>query len=919
MKQLRSLIHGLRALFGKERRGSELDEELRSYLDAATEYNMLRGMTREQARRVARVEMGSMETVKQKVWSAGWESKADSFVQDLRYAVRQLLKSPGFTTVAILSLALGIGANTAIFTLINTLLLKSLPVRDPQQLVSFGKADGGGILGGFNPGPVDIFSYDFYQRIGKDNDGFQDIAAYGSFPVQVSVRSGAAEAGPAKQSATRLVSGNFFSVLGADPVLGRALSPDDTRAPGSNAVTVISYRYWQQELSADPAVLGRTLNINGTLFTVVGVMPASFYGVDLDEESTDMWLPLTMQPQVMLSSSLIEPNGLFWLHFMARKAPGQNLVQTQAQVTTQWRQYMIDSQGSSMSADDRKQLAANFVSLQPGAAGVSHLRSDYEQPLSILMGIVALVLVIACANLANFLLARSASREREVTTRLALGSSRGRIVSQILTETMLLSFIGGAFGLLLAFWGTSVLIKFIIGSAEHTSLSARPDLHVLCFTTAICVATGLLFGIAPAMRVSRLGVSGALSSSTRTTGVNSARTSRLLPNTLVTAQIMLSLVLLVVAGLLLRTIRNLHNQDLGFDRSTVLLIRTNPKFAGYKPGAELNALYGRILTRFDALPGVRSAAIANGLPIARGHWGSPITILGRPVNPNEEVDTLLSRVTTGYFETLGIPLLRGRTIGPEDTASSLKAVVVNQTLANRYFPHGDAIGHSFTVADPAVVGAWQIVGIVQDSTYRKAGESVDPMAYLAVTQLTGDDNYANWIQVRTQGDPTQVAGEVRAALAGVDPNLPILDVKTISEVVDHLIDQQRLISQLSTFFSLLALSLACIGLYGVMTYNVVRRTNEIGLRIALGAPTGGVLWMIIKESLVLLLIGVAIGLPAAFAATRAVQSQLFGLKPYDPVTILAAIATIAAVTIASASLPARRATKIDPMIALRYE
>jgi predicted permease len=918
MSLLRNLTGGLRALFGKDRRSREMDEELRNYVEAAAEHNMRLGMSREEALRAAKVEMGSMETVKQKVWAAGWESTADSLWQDIRYGIRQLLKSPGFTIVAILSLALGIGANTAIFTLINGLLLKSLPVHDPQQLVSFGRADGGGILGGFNPGPVDVFSYDFYQRIQRSDDQFQDVAAFASFPTQVSVRIGSAAAGPATQAASHLVSGNFFSVLGAEPILGRTLAPTDADTPGRNAVAVISHRYWQQALAADPSVIGRSLNINGTLFTIVGVMPARFYGVDLNEVATDMWLPLTMQPQVMLQPSLIEPNGLYWLHLMGRSKPGVSMAQAQAWVNTQWRQFMIDREGANISKARREEIGRNFVNLMPGSAGVSHLRSDYAMPLAILMGIVVLVLLIACANLANFLLAKAAARERELTTRLALGSSRGRIVRQILTETMLLAFTGGALGLVLAFWGTRTLIRFIAGPAAHTALSPSPDARVLCFTTAICLLTGLLFGIAPAWRISRLSVSGALNTNARTAGGVGTRSGRLLPNILVTAQVTLSLVLLAVAGLFLRTLHNLHNQDLGFNRTSVLLLQTNPKFAGYQP-EQLNALYDRILTRIDALPGVRSATISGGLPMARGHWGSPITIAGRPTAPNEDVGTMLNRVSSGYFETLGIPLLRGRTIGPEDTATSQKSVVVNQAFADAYFPHGDAIGHTFTVGDPSVKGSWQIVGIVRDSTYSQAGEKPDPMAYLAVTQLTGDDNYAYWLQVQTQGDPDRMTGQVRAALAGIDPNLPILDVQTISEAVDHLIDQQRLISQLSSFFSLLALSLACIGLYGVMTYNVIRRTNEIGLRIALGAQTTVVLWMVMKESLLLLAIGIALGVPVTLAAGHAVQSQLFGLTAHDPATLLAAVFVIAAVTLASAFFPARRASRVDPMVALRHD
>jgi predicted permease len=381
---------------------------------------------------------------------------------------------------------------------------------------------------------------------------------------------------------------------------------------------------------------------------------------------------------------------------------------------------------------------------------------------------------------------------------------------------------------------------------------------------------------------------------------------------------MLSLVLLAVAGLFGRTLHNLRNQDFGFNRTNLLLVKTNPRFAGYKP-EQLNALYERILTRVQALPGVRSAALSGQLPIARGNWGSPITIIGRRVTPNEDVTTYLNRVSAGYFETLGIPLMRGRTIGPEDTATSLKAVVVNQTLANLYFPHGDAIGHSFTVADPAVKGTWQIVGIVRDAKFRAAAQEPEPIAYLAVTQLTEDVQYAYWLQVQSAGDPANLIGAVRAAFAEIDGNLPILEVQTIHETTEQLIGRQKLVSQLSSVFSGLALALSCLGLYGVMTYSVVRRTNEIGLRIALGAPGLDVLWMVLRESLVLLAIGIAVGVPAMLAACKAVQAGLFGVGPWDVTTLMAAVLIIATVTVVAAYFPARRATKVDPIVALRYE
>jgi predicted permease len=920
MALMRNLISGIRALLRRERRNREIDEELQGYVEAAVEEKVRRGMRREDAERAARVEAGSAAVVRHRVWSDSWESTVESLVQDVRFGVRQLLKSPGFSLVAILSLALGIGANTAIFTLINDLLLKSLPVYAPDQLVSFGKASGGGSLGSVSPGAVDMFTYDFYKQIEREHEPFDSVAAMGSFPMQVSVRRGAGESGAATQANGHLVSGTFFNVLGVEPMLGRAIHANDTLAPGGNAVAVISYEYWQHALSADPSVIGRTLTISGTLFTIVGVMPASFYGVELNEEMPDMWLPITMQREVMqqLQGSLLDPGGEFWLHMIARRKPGVSVTQAQAWVTTRLQHFLTDREGTTLSALRRQQIGTSYVPLVPIGAGISHLRDAYEAPLTVLMGVVVLVLLIACANLANFLLAKAAAREREFTTRLALGSSRTRIVRQILTETLLLAFTGGAVGLLLAFLGTRALITFVVGKDAHTALGATPDLHVLAFASAICVLTGVLFGVAPALRVSRMSASNALNASARTVGSSGGRSGRLLPKTLVVGQVMLSLVLLAVAGLFVRTLHNLRNQDLGFNRTKLLLVYTNPRFAGYKP-EQLNALYDRILTRVQALPGVRSAALSGWLPIARGNWGSPITIIGRRVTPNEDVSTYLQRVSAGYFETLGIPLLRGRTIDADDTGTSLKAVVVNQTLANLYWPHGDAIGHSFTVGDPSVKGTWQIVGIVRDSKFRAAANEPEPMAYLAVTQLTKDDQYAYWLQVQSAGDPAMLIGEVRAALAEIDPNLPILKMQTIEQQTEGLIDRQKLVSQLSSFFSLLALALSCIGLYGVMMYSVVRRTNEIGVRIALGAPRSGVLWMVLRESLVLLGIGIALGVPAMLAACQAVRAGLFGLGPWDVTTLAAAVLTIAAVTVVAAYFPARRATKVDPIVALRYE
>jgi predicted permease len=916
---LRSVFAGIKSLLRRGKRNAEIEADVRSFRESAVAHRMRGGMSREDAERAARAEIRSVETVRHNVWAAGWESLAESLWKDAVYGLRQVVRSPGLSVVAILSLALGIGANTAIFTVIDDLLLKQLQVRDPRMLVSFGDGSDGGVIASSSPGAYDIFPYDFYRHISWEQDELDGICAFASFPSMVSVRTGSSTGGPATQAQSHLVSGTFFSVLGAQPLLGRVLNADDSAIEGGNAVAVISHRYWQENLSADPGVIGRSITINGTSFMVVGVMPAAFYGVDLNEQAPDMWLPITMQPAVMMTPrSILNPDGLFWIHIMARRRSDVSVAQAQAWATTEFQRFLTDREGAQISPLRRQQISGTFIPLLPGGAGLSHMREQYQAPLTVLMIMVGLVLLIACANLANLLLAKAASREREFCARLALGSNRGRIVRQILIEALVLALIGGAMGLGLAFWGTRILIHFIDKGAARTALSATPDLRVLLFTFATCIVTAALFGIAPALRGSRANVAGALSANARSSGGTGASSYRLLPKALIVFQVTLSLVLLTVAGLLLRTLVNLRAQDIGLDRSNVLLVSTNPKFAGYQP-ERLNVLYDRILSRIDALPGVRSAGLSGGPPMSQGTWGSPIDLDGRPTPPNEDIDTLLNRVSTGYFETLGIPLLRGRTIQAVDSADAVKSAVVNKTFADRYFPNGDAIGHTFTIADPAAPGVWHIVGIVRDSKHRSPAEKPQPFAFVAVNQLKGDDQYAYWMQIRSVGDPAKITGEVRAALAEIDPNLPILETQTIDEQLDHLIDQQRFVSKLAGFFAVLALTLACIGLYGVMTYSVVRRTSELGLRMALGAPRAGLLWMVLRESLVLLAIGVALGVPLSVAASRAIKAGLFGVNPADPLTLIAAVLIMSAALLAGSYIPARRATKIDPIVALRYE
>lgn len=943
-----NLLGGIKSLFQKNRVERELDEELAGYLAASIEHKIGNGLTPAVARREALAELGSGNSVKHKIWSSRWESALDNLFHDLRIGIRSLRKSPGFTAVALVSLALGIGGNTAIFTLINQVLLRNLPVRDPQQLVAFGDSIFGGIAGGIELGGFGgYFPWDFARQLEEDPGPFQGIAAYGSFSNKASVRppnAGASQA--ALLTPVNLVSGNYFGVLGAQPLLGRTILPSDDATPGSGAVVVLSYRFWRQSFSSDPAIVGKTITLNGAPFEVVGVMPEAFHGFREELEPIGVWAPISMQPVVLQQPSMLLPHsGLYFLHIFGRLSPQAAtgkaaLAQSQNWVNQQVHAATRANEGASISQERQQEIERLSVPLVPAANGVSLIRSQYGDSLQILMAVVAVVLLIACANLANFLLARSVTRQREITTRLALGSSRARIVRQSLIETLLLSVVGGVVGLGFAFAATRSLIAFVSRGDADTAMSPAPNLPVALFTLGVSLMTALLFGLAPAVVASRLGDRGPLNTSTRT--AQGGRSSRFWSKTLVTAQVMLSLVLLVGAGLLIRTLSNLQNQDYGFERTHLLLADVNPKLAGYLPH-DTPALHQLLIERLSAIPGVRSVALSATPPISPGSWSSNIIPSGYTPAPKEDMFSILNRVSGQYFETAGIPIIAGRPITPADTASSLKVAVVSESIAKKYYPHGDAIGRDLTIGIDSVKGPWQIVGIARDT---KPGDprNTDPvsMTYIPLAQIDlfvpsenppgtpasssapaareeNQDRYANTILLRTTGDPAKTDTDLRNAVASVNPNLPLLRVTTIQDQVSSLISNDELISRLTTLFSLLALLLAAIGFYGVMSYNVVQRTSEIGVRIALGAQLQSVLWMVLRESLILLLIGVALGLPLTFAATRGIKSQLFGLSAVDPVTFAIAIAVVSGMTILATWLPARRAARVDPLTALRCE
>jgi predicted permease len=844
-----------------------------------------------------------------------------TLMQDLKYGIRMLLKSPGFTAVVVLSLGLGIGANTAIFTLIDAVMLKTLPVEKPEQLALFfdGSDEGTRISrGGMGTGERwRYYSCPLYEYLRDHNQFFQGICAFrlGEDRLSVSVEGARASSAQSAQKAIgHLVSGNYFSVLGVNVILGRTLSPEDDR-PGARPAAVISYGYWKSEFGGDESVVGKVADLNGTPFTIVGVTPPEFFGERL-RKAPDFWLPLATQPQVMLHDSYLNDSGVYWLDLMGRLKPGGTRQQAQAAATVQLRQYFSDLFGSHLSEDDRKEIAKSYVELGPGGPGISGLRLNYSQPLRILMAFVALVLLIACANVANLLLARAAARQKEISMRLALGAGRGRLIRQLLTESLIMATLGGVLGALLAAWGVEILVTKFAG--RTSPLNVHPDLRVLVFTLLVCALAAILFGLAPALRSTRVDLAPALKANTAAAGTLGRRWS--LGKALVSLQAALSLLMLFGAGLFVRTLQNLEAEDLGFNQQHVLLVSIDPRLAGYQP-AQLAPFYQQLLDRVNALPGVRSASVAAYSPLSGSSRSTDITVQGYTPPPGADTDVNVNVVGWKYFATAGMPMLLGREFGPQDTPTSPKVAVVNATVAHDFFGKGNPIGRRFGFGggDAKHSGDIEIVGVVADAKYRDVREKPQRMVFTPVLQAQGDEAYVSEVDIRTLGDPRAIASEVRGVINEINSSLSVTNVITLSEQVHDWFDEERTISELSSFFGLLALTLASVGLYGVMAYAVARRTSEIGIRMALGARSADVRWMVLREALLLVLAGVTIGVPAALTASRLVASMLFGLTPWDPLTISAATLVLVAVAVLAGYVPARRASRVSPMVALRYE
>jgi predicted permease len=834
---------------------------------------------------------------------------------DIRYGIRSLIKRPGFTSVAVITLALGIGANTAIFTLLNAVTFKPLPVTRPDELVVFNSDSGEGTSNG-DPyiGQWPRFSYASYQYFLEHDQSYQALSAFRSGESRVSVADVANKTAESQRASTHLVSGNYFNVLGVNAFLGRVLTAEDDK-PGAPPAAVISYGYWKKEWNGDQRIVNKEVLINGKSFSIVGVTPPEFFGIRV-RRAPDLWVPLVHQPQIEMRDSYFQNPRIFWLNFVGRLKSGVQIEQAQASANISLHQFLLAEAGSQPSDDYRASIANSFVKLAPGARGISGLRIAYSKALGMLMVIVGLVLLIACANVGNLLLSRAAARKAEISLRLALGASRYRIVRQLLTESFLLAALGGVCGILLAQWGVKVLVALV---AKTSPLDVQPDVWVLVFTAAASMFAGIAFGLVPALSASKTDLTTAIKEKSARTGRRRLRFG--LASTLVVAQVGLSMVLLAGAGLFARSLMKLQEADVGFNRDNVLLLSLDTRLAGYKP-AQLSALYRQVIQRMKELPGVQSATIATYSPISGHGRNSTVTVRGYTPRPDEDRDVNDFLIGPEYAKTLGVPLLLGREFDIRDTPASQKVAVVNQSFARSFFGGENPIGRRFFFGDeddPERGEELEIVGVIGDVRYDSAKEQPGRTAYRPILQVQESDAYSSNIEIRTTGDAASLTPMARAVLKQIDSRLPVYDVTTLREQLSGALQRETLVAELVSFFGLLALLLASIGLYGVMAHGVVRRTKEIGIRMALGAERRGIIWMVMRETLVLVLAGIAIGVPVALGAARLISTQLFGLSPSDPFSLIVSAFVLVGVASLAGFLPARKASKVNALIALRYE
>jgi predicted permease len=876
----------------RKEREWDLEREIRSDLELEAQEQREKGVPPKEAHDAARRAFGNATYLKEEVRQAwGW-TFLDRLQQDLVYALRGMRRSPGFTATAVLSLALGIAANTAIFSLIDAVMLRWLPVHDPQSLSQV-------ILLRPNAENLDTFTYPLVRALADHHEIFSNAAGFAGY--QFAVREGAA----VEATSGAWVSGGYYAALGLPPAAGRLLDENDDR-PGAALVAAITDDYWRSKFGRDPGAIGRKLVIEGKPVVIVGVSPAGFTGANVGERA-DITLPIATLPQIRPDRAYLVDSSSWWLRILARPRAGLSHEQVRARLAVVWHA-VYESAVDGMSEGARHRMEKSTPDTLAGGTGYTDLRRQFGRPLMVLMTVVGLLLLIACANVANLLLARSAARQREIAVRLAIGASRARIVRQLLTEGLLLSLCGAAAGVLLAWAGSRVLVDLLAGQQPGLSLDVTPDWLVLVYTGVIACATGILFGIAPAFRGTAAGPAGALREK-----VAIAR-SRLAP-LLVTVQVSLALLLLIAGGLFVRTLWNLTHVEAGFQGNGVLVANADGAREGLK-GADGAAFYESLLQQVEGLRGVRSASYSLITPLAGGGISHNISVNGQ----SQSYEIEFNSVSRSYFQTLGTPLLLGREFTARDTAASGRVALVNQAFARHYLAPGNPLGQRLSVSFRPQPQDYTVVGVVADAIYETLRQAAPPTVYCPFVQREGTMPVGIGVvfEAHVAGSLAQGAEALRSTLQAKLPGSPV-KVRALTDQVARALVRERMMAALAAAFGILGLLLAAVGLYGLLTYTVARRTNEIGIRLALGAMRREVLWMVLRQVLLLLGMGVAVGIPVAWGASRFVSSLLFGVKGTDAWTLGAATATLTAAGLVAGFLPAWRASRVDPMVALRYE
>ncbi len=902
---LSDILYRFRALFRRGPMERGLDEELQGHLDRLTSRYVASGMTPEEAKRQARLEFGGLEQVKEECRDIRGVNLLETLLRDAAFALRLFRKTPGISALALLSLALGIGANTAIFSLVNALLLRTLPVSHPEQLVQvrFGSPNGGYQRGTFtNP---------LWEQLRDRQDVFSGIFAWSPQDFDL------ADRGETQRVRGIYASGGYFSTLGVRPVAGRLFTVGDDER-GCSGVVVLGYGFWQQYYGGAPSAVGSNLRLNGHSFQVVGVTSQSFFGTDVGDRF-DVALPICAEAVISGKESGLDARSNWWLLTMGRLKPGIDHEQASARLGAM----SPETFAAALPAQWPPQLQEEFrrfrLAARPadkGLSGFTGLVDQYQRPLEILMVLVSLVLLITCANIASLMVARSSARQREIAVRLALGGSRWRLIRQTLTESLLLSFAGAVVGVLFARWGGLLLVRLVSTAHNKVFLDLSMDGRVLAFTIAIAVLTGLIFGSLPAFRASRVSLLAAMKGSEEGTGDHRSRFR--MGRWIVTAQVALSVVLLVGTALFARSFRNLVTLDPGFDPSNIVLVNLDVRNARIPPEAR-SPFYTRLLEHLKAVPGVSTVAQQFLSPMSGQEWNGPVQVEGYEATPGREPLVWFNAVTPGYFATVRMRLLRGRDFEATDTAGSAAVAIANEALGRQFFPNTDPIGKTLQIGgpEPGSGRQVQIVGLVRNAKYLSLREDFLPFVYIPLAQAAIPFDWSS-VLIRTSTSPGPIIPVLRNAVTEVNRDVTF-QIDTLSRRVDDTLTQERLMAILSGFFGLLALLLTAIGLYGVMAYTVTQRTREIGIRLALGAKQGTVLRFIVRDIALLLVAGMAAGTIAAYWLARFVQQMLFDLTPEDLDTLGLALSVLAAVVFLAIYLPARRAIRLNPMVALRHE